>query len=283
MNSGQMGDAIIDFSEWLKTPLGQYVMAWEQAQFDSLVTDIFGYHAIQLGLLQVSALRTSRMPIRLTATGLSEAQVLETIGLKTNQGAGDTVGGNDQTRLVRPSVLTQVEELPFATQSIDLLVMPHLLEFSRNPHQILREAERVLIPEGQLIISGFNPISLWGVRQSLGRRMDRHFLPKQGQFLALPRLKDWLKLLSFEVNRGRYGCYCPPLRSEKWLARYGFMEKAGDRWWPICGAVYMISAVKRVRGMHLIGASWKESRSSVLGLKPAIAPSVSNRTDQKES
>jgi len=59
------------------------------------------------------------------------------------------------------------------------------------------------------------------------------YLPRAGQFIALPRLKDWLKLLSFEVNRGRFGCYAPWARSDKWLGRWRFMEKAGDRWWPV--------------------------------------------------
>ena len=95
-----------------------------------------------------------------------------------------------------------------------------------DPHQVLREAERVLIAEGQLIITGFNPASLWGVRQALGRIVDAPFLPKAGQFLPLPRLKDWLKLLGFEVNRGRFGCYRPALRSQKWLERFSFMESA---------------------------------------------------------
>ena len=84
-------------------------------------------------------------------------------------------------------VVHDFTELPFATQSLDLVVMPHVLEFSAEPHQVLREVERVLIPEGQVIICGFNPISMWGARQSAGRMTGAHFLPLHGEFISVPR------------------------------------------------------------------------------------------------
>jgi ubiquinone/menaquinone biosynthesis C-methylase UbiE len=75
-----------------------------------------------------------------------------------------------QSELEIPQVVTHdFGELPFATQSLDLVVLPHVLEFAAEPHQVLREVERVLIPEGQVIICGFNPSSLWGMRQVAGR------------------------------------------------------------------------------------------------------------------
>jgi SAM-dependent methyltransferase len=173
------------------------------------------------------------------------------------------------------AVITRFEELPFATQSIDLVVMPHILEFAQEPHQVLREVDRVLVPEGQVIITGFNPASLWGLRQSLARaKIARPYLPRAGQFISLPRIKDWLKLLSFEANRGHFGCYAPWAGSDRWLARWSFLEKAGDRWWPVLGSVYMLTAVKRVRGMRLIGPVWKrkEERERRVALAPAATP-----------
>jgi len=61
------------------------------------------------------------------------------------------------------------------------------------------------------------------------------------------------------MDRTRYGCFRPPYRSQVWLDRARFMESAGDRWWPICGAVYLVSAVKRVRGMRMLGPAWKRA------------------------
>ncbi len=141
-------------------------------------------------------------------------------------------------------------------------MLPHVLECSTNPHQILREAERVLMPEGRVVISGFNPWSLWGARERVPGLEP--LMPVAAHLqVSLPRLKDWFKLLSFEVDRGRFGCYAPPCVTEKWLQRWAFMDSAGDRWWPVCGAVYVVSAVKRVVGLRVIGPQWKRKTKRV--------------------
>lgn len=212
---------------WLNTPQGRYVMAWEQNKINTLVADLFGYNALQLGLPQCDLLAQNRIPLR--------------------QIAGES-GAVD--------VLCDPHELPFAASSIDLVVMPHILEFHDNPHQILREVERVLIPEGQLVITGFNPLSLWGLRRRLPNSPDQ--FPDNGNYISVLRLKDWLQLLSFEVERGNFGCYAPPCHQERWLKRWHFMEAAGDRWWSFAGGVYLLRAVKRVRGMRLILPAWKQ-------------------------
>ncbi|HXF46021.1 MAG TPA: class I SAM-dependent methyltransferase [Burkholderiaceae bacterium] len=243
-------DPIVHLWEFLRQPAGRYLLAWEQRQYDAAVADIFGYHALQLGLPELDALRENRMPLRFCASDrlLPELNVM----------AGQT----------QVMVIAHFEELPFASQSIDLVVMPHVLEFADEPHQVLREVERVLVPEGQIVITGFNPASLWGARQYLARLGATPFLPRAGQFIGLPRLKDWLKLLSFEVNRGRFGCYVPSCRTEQWLARWSFMEKAGDRWWPVLGSVYMLTAVKRVRGMRLVGLARQRRPERKVALAP---------------
>ena len=223
--------------DWLDSAQGRYVMAWEQARTDAVVADLFGYNALQLGLPQVDLLRHNRIPLHLVA------------------GGGAAV-----------DVRCDMRELPFAANSVDLVVMPHVLEFHDDPHQILREVERVLIPEGQVVISGFNPLSFWGLRRRLGPRRD-HF-PSSGSFISVLRLRDWLKLLSFEVDRGNFGCYAPPCESERWIRRWRFMEDAGDRWWSFAGGVYLLRAVKRVRGMRLIVPGWNQKKVSA---KPLTA------------
>ena len=113
------------------------------------------------------------------------------------------------------------DALPFPNQSLDLVVLPHALELSRDPHLTLREVERVLVPEGRVMILGFNPASMWGLRQRLGRARSAVglggrgslYLPRAGEFLGYWRLRDWLRLLSFEVEGGRFGCFRPPYRS----------------------------------------------------------------------
>ncbi|HEX5364252.1 MAG TPA: methyltransferase domain-containing protein [Gallionella sp.] len=232
-------------SEWFASEQGAYVLAREQAYFDRTVADIFGFNALQLGLPEHGFLRDSRMPLRFSAG---------------NQ------AGND--------VRLCCAELSFATASLDLVLLPHVLEFSDHPHQILREVERVLMPEGNLIISGFNPRSLWGLHRAVGRRQG---YPWCGHFIALSRLKDWLALLGFEVVGGRFAAYAPPVYQAKWLERFAFMERAGDRWWAVSGGVYFLHAVKRVHGMRLIKPQWNEGLVSKL--MPA-APKLNNRITQ---
>jgi SAM-dependent methyltransferase len=169
-------------------------------------------------------------------------------------------------------MIERPEELPFETGSLDLVVLPHLFEFADDPHQILREVDRVLRAEGRLVISGFNPVSLWGMRQGLARGILPDYLPRPCRMLSVPRLRDWFKLLSFELDRGRFGCYAPPCRSDQWLARSAFLEKAGDRWWPICGAVYFLAAVKRVQGMRMIGPAWKRTSKATVGRAVVVPP-----------
>lgn len=259
--SSSHSESIIALSKWLETAPGRYVLAWEQEQFDTLVADIFGFNAVQIGLLELPALRSNRMPFVFAAGELPDRA-------PTNV----HIAGECSTALrMAAQVRVRLEELPFASQSIDLLVLPHALEFADDPHRVLREVERVLIPEGQVVISGFNPMSLWGLRQVVGRSFDAPFLPLEGQFLALPRLKDWLKLLGFEVHRGHFGCYRPPFNADRWQARFGFMEGAGDRWWSFCGAIYMVHAIKRVQGIRLIGPPWKDRKRVPVALQPSVS------------
>jgi SAM-dependent methyltransferase len=224
--------------EWFATPQGAYVLAWELARIDQVVADIFGYFAVQVGLPAIDFLRASRVTTRRSAA----------------LGAG-------------AHVVADAHELPFETESLDLVVLPHLLEFSDEPHQILREVERVLRPEGQLAVLAFNPVSLWGVKKLFTRSTGA---PWGAEFVSVLRMKDWLKLLNFEMRGGRFGCYRPPFESEKWLGRLGFLEHAGDRWWPVAGAVYLMQAKKRVPGMRVITPSWRRGRLKSEALAPTV-------------
>jgi SAM-dependent methyltransferase len=245
--------AIIDLGVWLQSATGIYVRDWEQRHLNALTADIFGFNAVQIGLPEINTLQANRMPHR----WLTDKYVSVAAGSQPEATAGG-LGGT-----LVPLVATHdFAELPFASQSLDLVVLPHLLEFAAEPHQILREVERVLIPEGQVIICGFNPASLWGMRQALGRLSGAPFLPRDGEFISLPRLKDWLKLLNMEVERAQFGCYAPPCATQKWLQRFSFMESAGARWWPYFGAVYVVRAIKRVQGMRLVGLIWNKRQAA---------------------
>ncbi|BCL76171.1 hypothetical protein JHS3_19070 [Jeongeupia sp. HS-3] len=223
------------FAAWLATPLGRYVAQQETDWYARIAADLFGYKAVQLGLPQLDTLATNRMPWR-TIVGRGDGCALH----------------------CRP------EQLPFASQSLDLLVLPHVLDFCADPHAVLREAERVLLPEGRMLVTGFNPWSLWGLR----KWRNRGDVPWSGHFVALPRLKDWLSLLGLETVRGEFLCYGPPVQRENWIEKGRFLENAGDRWWPAAGGIYCLDVVKRVRGMRLIGPAWRNAARLPQG-KPA--------------
>ncbi len=198
---------------------------------------MFGFRAVQIGLPEVDFLRQNRIPYRFS--------------LALEPGA---------------ALAADALQLPLAAQSVDLVALPHVLEGHDNPHEVLREAERVLMPEGRLIISGFNTVSLWRLRQlftfgEAGSPWDSHFI-------GLLRLRDWLRVLGFELDGGRFGCYAPPCRSRIWLDRFAFMEKAGARWWPITGGLYVVRAVKRVPGMRLVTPKWRKERARRRALAP---------------
>jgi len=239
-----------ELAAWFATPPGRYLLDWEQEQFDRAVADSFGYHALQLGLPELAALRANRMPHRWLA--LPES--------------ADAVPGPEV------DLVTHAAALPFPAASLDLLVLPHTLEFSADPHAVLREVERVLVPEGRVVISGLHPYSLWGLRQWRARwaarlgcqgEIAQPFLPESGDFISPWRVRDWLRLLSFETGFQAQGRWRPAVRTERWLQRWSWLDRWGRHGWPLPGAVYFLVAVKRVRGMHLLGPAWKPRRAGL--------------------
>ena len=239
--------------QWFQTPPGQYLLDWERARYAQAVADVFGYHALQLGLPVLNTLASNRMPHRWLAMPLasSDGTPLTTPSLLPALQPA-----------LQPALITDFAALPFAENSLDLVTLPHSLELGADPHASLREVARVLVPDGRAIITGLNPASLWGLRQrraklwrSLG--WGELYLPDMGEFIAYRRLRDWLRLLDFEVEASQFGCYRPAVRSAQWLERTAWADGLGPRWWPILGATYSIVAVKRVRGMRLISAPKK--------------------------
>ncbi|MEI8264125.1 MAG: class I SAM-dependent methyltransferase [Betaproteobacteria bacterium] len=243
----------IGSTPWWRTASGRHLLAWERQWFDAGVADVFGFHALQMGLPAVDALQMNRMPHRWLACA---AQAL----------ADDAEPGvPGQVRAVH--LQCEFDALPFASQSLDLVVMPHALEMARDPHLTLREVERVLVPEGRLMITAFNPASLWALRprQRRGGTVDGAgrpwgLWPQRAEMIGFRRLRDWLRLLSFEVEAARFGCFGPRVDTLAWQQRWSFVEPVGQRWWPVLGAVYGLTAVKRVRGMRLVGLAKRQAR-----------------------
>ena len=210
---------------WFESTLGQSLLDYEQPIYDHAVSDRFGFYAVQIGLPQVDCLKNSRIPYVIAA--------------------GNTTG----------HIHCESDYLPFAESSIDLLCMPHALEFSDNPHQTLREAARVLVPEGYLIMTGFNPFSFWGLKRLLRKKKG---YPWGGQFFSLLRIKDWLALLGLEFVEAEFFCHELPINNETWLKRFLIISKIGAKWWPMMGGQYVVVAKKRVVNITLLKPKWKQ-------------------------
>jgi SAM-dependent methyltransferase len=252
--------------DWLQTPPGAYLRHWETQEFERSVVDVFGYHALQLGLPRIDTLQANRMLNQWLA--LDDAAALHAFD------------GHSHPALQFPqhSFLTDFDALPFPEASLDLVTLPHTLELSGDPHGTLSEVHRVLVPEGRVVICGLNPTSLWGFRQRRAQLYQRFgfgepYVPDTLEWIGYRRLRDWLRLLSFEVESVRFGVYRPAVHSQQSLDNTAWLDLIGSRWWPILGGVYFVVAVKRVRGMTLIRQAWKAS-PKMAGAPVSVASSA---------
>jgi len=231
--------------EWFDEIPGKLLLEQEKQCLAKILPGLFGYYLVQIGYFGCLPDVVANARIRNYIVVTEEAE------------------GDGDTALIKG----EISRLPIATDSVDAVLMPHSLDFSLDPHQVLREAERVLIPEGRVVIVGFNPASLWGMWH-LSRRRSRVF-PWDTQFLPLRRLLDWLSLLGFDVERVHQLMYRPPLRTERLMRRLAFLERAGGHWWPLKGGVYVVEAVKRVSTLTPVDPLWKRAPFDVLGARTA--------------
>jgi SAM-dependent methyltransferase len=211
------------------------LLAWEQAQADAGLSDVFGYHALQASGLGLDLLRQNRMPHRWRARNEFD-----------DSGTAHALAFDSRA-------------WPWGAESLDLVVLAHTLERSADPHACLREVERVLIPEGQVFITGFNPSSLWGWRLMREQRRSPGRATWPLQPIACHRVRDWLNLLGFEVQQTRFISWTP-----RW------MDPLARRWGPLWGDAYMLIATKRVPGgLRLQQRQWGKVPSRPALVAPA--------------
>jgi len=242
-------DQRFTLSKWYKTTLGASFEQEEKASLDRNLKYLFGYYLLQVGQLgQLDWHEKSRV---------SHCIIMEqNVAIKSTQTEKKSV-----------SAIGAAQELPVQSTSIDVLVLPHLLEFSHNPHEVLREAERVLIPEGHVILLSFNPFSFWTLFRWLF--IWKHELPWRGRFFSKTRVKDWLALLGFDVVLCESYFYRPPIQNKSFMSKVKFLERMGKRFWPALGGGYILVAKKRVNTLTPIRPRWKSHRIVSTGLEPS--------------
>jgi SAM-dependent methyltransferase len=228
-----------EIHEWFSRVPGRLIAEAEVIQFNRVLPNLFGYHLVQVGHLGDNDL-------------LGKSRVLNRMVVETD-------GARCESKY--PVVQGVATALPVETDSVDVVVLPHVLEFEAEPHEALRESARVLVPEGHLLICGFNPWSMLGLWKAAHRR--QRALPWCGNFLASARLRDWLALLGFDVLAAESCFYKPPFSNERLLRRLDIMDKAGEQVLPYFAGVYLLLARKRVTTLTPIRPRWKPERRLV--------------------
>lgn len=226
-------------THWLSSPLGQRVQSLEHKLVTEALSQVFGWQLLQIGswgeagsLLQGA--RTQR-----TAVVSPEPPP-----------AGITV----------PTIRSRLDALAIASDSVDAVLLPHTLECEPDPHELLREVARILPGDGQLILLGFRPFSGWGLRNALA---SSGFPPGTERYLSEHRVRDWLKLLGFEITDARRFLFTWPWGSAAPGAQR-FLENTGSKLWPLFAGAYMLRARKRVYTLTPIRPRWR-MRTQVVG------------------
>jgi len=232
----------LQYERWFQTPLGRQLLARERDMIRQAIKGFYGYHLLEIPV-------SHRMPV----------------GQGSLVGHHITAISNWHKGMPDGTLVTLPHELPFDSDSMDLVILHHTLDFAEEAHQLLREAARVLVSGGHLVIVGFNPYSLWGVRKILGPCKQA---PWTGRFLSPARLEDWLALLDFRVKERHYDFYQPPLKNLGWLHALNFLNRWGARARLPIGAYYTVVAQKRVAALIRMKPKWR--RIVNVGTMPAV-------------
>lgn len=242
---------------WYESDIGQRTLAEEQALLDQILPSLFGYYLMGAGFGR-PRLDTSSSPIK------------HRFFMSENFYADAPVA----------SVQSKLSDLAVASDTVDVALLHHSLDFNANPHSLLREVTRTLIPGGKLVVIGFNPWSLWGLVRLFRARSVR--APWFGNFLSPFRVSDWLRLLDFQVDGCESAIYSLPSLNSSGQPRLSLLNTTGQRFLPRHGAVYMMVATKRVARVTPV----KESRAKPVLLPlpiSGIAKTASRSTEPSQS
>jgi len=217
-----------DIDEWYQSALGQHLIDDLKAQLDPVLSTTFGYHSLQIGCSSHAN------------------RLLDCCRVKHQFSLGPEIAGVDLQAY--PSLL------PVANDSVDLVVLMHHLSNTTEPHALLREVSRVLIPEGKLVIIDFNPLSLWGVRHLLQSWLEQ--VPWSGHYYTARRLSDWMQLLGFDQQKHYRAGYMPPIHRGSAIRGPSWLEKALKNWFSFSGALNVLVFDKNISPMTPVRHRW---------------------------
>jgi SAM-dependent methyltransferase len=261
-NGTQFGK-IAGMNSWFTTPLGQSLVNGEREKCIQLVPSGYYARSLQIGFPWVNYLEGLEVSSRFIVD-CQRPPPLEGVPYGSAQ-------ANKSEAEACYFAVSDSAALPFPEKSQDLIVLPHTLDFCPDPHEVLRQSTQILVPDGCIVIIGFNLISFYGAIKVF--KNSRKSLPWSGHYYPVGRVQDWLALLGFDLVGAGMMSYQPPVQSEKWRSRLEFFESAGDRWWPGLGGVYIIVGRKREMTVTPLPKSARTWHTLI----PGMAQSASQR------
>jgi SAM-dependent methyltransferase len=214
--------------DWYLAETGQYLFSELEARINPILSTTFGYYSLQIGCHGMAA------------------RLQESCRVK-HQFTLDELGAGARVR-ANPSML------PVASDSVDLVILMHHLSNTSEPHAVLREAFRILIPEGKLVIIDFNPVSLWGLRHFCQSWLKR--VPFTGHLYTARRIDDWMRLLGFDQNRHIRLGYLPPIQKPSITRHLGWLEKTMRTVSPALGAINLMVYSKSIAPLTPVRHRW---------------------------
>ncbi len=214
--------------EWYAGETGQYLLGELIERLNPILSTTFGYYSLQVGCPSAAD------------------KLLEICRVK-HQFTLDELASGAEVR-AHPAML------PIAADSVDLVILMHHLSNTGEPHAVLREAFRILIPEGRLIIIDFNPMSLWGLRGFFQSWLER--VPFRGHFYTARRIDDWMRLLGFDQEQLLRVGYLPPIQKSSITRRLTWLEKGSKRWLRFAGALNLMVYTKNISPLTPVRHRW---------------------------
>jgi len=243
-------------ARWHQKELGaRFVQAEKDALAEKLLS-MCGYHLLFMGDRGLAPL-------------VFESLISHRIVLSQELGASLTTSSTLQGAM---------EAIALQSDSVDVVVLCHVLEHIATPHAVLREVHRVLIPQGHVLITGFNPFSLWGLWH-IWQKLLGH-IPLPGKMLSINRMRDWLRLLNFEIVEEKTFYFRPPFDNQRIQEKLGFLEKWGKMLWPFWGGGYALVAAKQVISPTPVRPRWREKPLWQPGQQPS--PTLRDALEDKK-
>lgn len=224
-------------NQWQALHLGTQLKNITEQKLVTPTRQFFGYHLVRLGNLS-------------SELALSECPIKHRINVVNQQTA-------------ERGVVAESSQLPFANNSIDAFVLAHELDFAQDPHQIMREVDRCIVPDGHVAIVGFNPVSLPGCLKWLPLNSARHL--QSANFFSPHRIKDWLSLLGYQIIEEQFYLHSSFV-FETSLDVDGRWAGFAQKYLPLLASVYLIVGKKREFPLSLVKPSWQlKTRFSPVG------------------